>query len=183
MGISADQHLFDTGAPESIDRQTFRSLMGSLASGVSVVTTLDGSGPKGFTCSAVCSVSASPPMLLSGVSNRSGTLRTIIETGRFAVNFLGEQGRNVSNLFASDSRTKFDELGWEPGKVTGMPLLEPTVAHAECVLAQSVLVGDHTLLVGRIVGGGTEQERRPLAYWRGDYAQLLRPGLSRTEES
>ncbi|OEV03361.1 flavoprotein oxygenase [Streptomyces oceani] len=169
--------------PDSVDRQTFRSVMGSFVSGVSVVTTLDSEGPKGFTCSAVCSVSATPPTLLSGVSNRSGTLRTILETRRFAVNFLSEQGESISNLFASDSRTKFAALGWEPGKVTGMPLLEPKVAHAECLLTQSVTSGDHTLIVGRIVGGGIEGERRPLAFWRGDYGQLLRLGPSHTEES
>jgi flavin reductase (NADH) len=183
MGTPAGHRLTHNAALDSVDRQTFRSLLGSLAGGVSVVTALDDAGPKGFTCSAVCSVSATPPMLLSGVSNRSGTLRTILETGRFAVNLLGEQGRSVSDLFASDCRTKFDDLGWEPGKVTGMPLLEPTVAHAECVLAQSVVAGDHTLLVGRIVGGGIEQERLPLAYWRGDYRRLLRHEPSPTEES
>ncbi|AXK31824.1 flavin reductase [Streptomyces armeniacus] len=183
MGTPAGQRLSDQTALASVGPQTFRSLMGSLASGVSVVTTLDGMGPRGFTCSAVCSVSATPPLLLSGVNNRSGTLRVILDTGRFAVNFLSEQGAGVSSLFASDSSTKFDDIGWEPGKVTGMPLLEPTVAHAECVVAESVGIGDHTLLIGRIVGGGTEQERLPLSYWRGDYGRLLRHELSRTEES
>ncbi|MEU9337997.1 flavin reductase family protein [Streptomyces sp. NPDC048290] len=183
MGSPLRAHLSDDTELASVDRETFRSLLGSLASGVSVITVLDGSGPKGFTCSAVCSVSAAPPMLLTGVSNRSGTLRVIKETGRFAVNFLSEHGQSLSALFASDCGTKFDGIRWEPGKVTGMPLLEPTVAHAECVLAQSVVAGDHTLIVGRIVGGGMEQQRLPLAYWRGDYRRLLGPEPSRAEES
>ncbi|MGV9894156.1 flavin reductase family protein [Streptomyces tendae] len=182
MGTSS-RPLTDHAGIASVDRQTFRSLLGSLAGGVSVITALDDTGPKGFTCSAVCSVSAAPPLLLSGISNRSGTLRTILETGRFGVNLLSEQGRSMSDLFASDCGTKFDGIGWEPGKVTGIPLLEPTVAHAECVLTQSVVAGDHTLVVGRIVGGGIEQERLPLAYWRGDYRRLLRHEPSRTEES
>ncbi|WP_344888581.1 flavin reductase family protein [Actinomadura meridiana] len=152
---------------------TFRRVMGSFASGVSVVTTLDDGGkPRGFTCSALCSVSSSPPLLLTCVSSLSGTMRAIVGQGRFAVNILGVRGQEISQLFASrEGQGKFDQVGWEPGEVTGMPLLQATVAHAECELTGTVEAGDHTVLLGRIVGGAVS-EQSPLAYWRGDYARL-----------
>lgn len=174
----AEERTVSSQALPSVDRGVFRGVMGSLASGVSVVTTLDEEGtPRGFTCSAVCSVSAEPPLLLAGVANNSGTLRAVRDGGRFAVNVLGSQGQEVSNLFASDSRSKFDRVRWEGGEVTGMPLLRVTVAHAECVLDEAVTAGDHTLLIGRIVGGGCEQGRPPLTYWRGGYGRLLHPAV------
>ncbi|MDT0441055.1 flavin reductase family protein [Streptomyces johnsoniae] len=171
-------------SPQSVDRDTFRALMGSVASGVSVVTTLDGQGePWGFTCSALCSVSADPPLLLAGVSNRSGTLTAVQDGGRFAVNVLDSQSRDVSDLFASDTRKKFTRVSWEPGEVTGMPLLRLTVAHVECVLDKVVDVGDHSLMIGRIVGGGRETGRLPLTYWRGAYGRLLHPAAWKNGKS
>lgn len=158
-----------------VDLQTFRLVMGSFVSGVSLVTTMDSEDrPRGLTCSAVCSVSVDPPLLLASVANRSGTLGAALETGRFAVNFLGSQAQSTSQLFASGATDKFERVRWARGAATGMPLLHGTVAHAECEIHQAVRAGDHTLLIGRMVSGGTAQQRMPLTYWRGGYAKLLR---------
>jgi flavin reductase (DIM6/NTAB) family NADH-FMN oxidoreductase RutF len=166
-----------------VDRRTFRALLGSLVTAVSVVTTLGPDGrPRGFTCSSVCSVSADPPMLLAGVSSVSGTLEAIRHGRRFVVNMLSSQGRHLSDLFASDSGSKFARVCWEPGKHTGMPVLEATVAHTECVLERTVEAGDHHLVLGRVVGGTAETERTPLAYWRGSYGQLVHTARRSREE-
>lgn len=158
----------------SVDAELFRTVMASLASGVSVVATYDDEGqPRGLTCSAVCSVSLEPPLLLASVSNRSGTLRAILERGLFSVSILGTQGQPVSQLFASPAADKFERVSWTAGPVTGIPLMPATVGHAECAVHGAVEAGDHTLLIGRVVGGGSTQERLPLTYWRGDYARLL----------
>jgi flavin reductase (DIM6/NTAB) family NADH-FMN oxidoreductase RutF len=109
------------------------------------------------------------------VSNRSGTLGAVRDGGSFAVNVLDSQGEEISNLFASDNRKKFSRVIWEPGEVTGMPLLRLTVAHVECVLDQVVSAGDHSLMIGRIVGGERGAGHLPLAYWRGVYGRLLHP--------
>ncbi|MBZ4016054.1 flavin reductase family protein [Streptomyces purpurogeneiscleroticus] len=169
-------------APPSVDLPTFRTLMGSLAGAVSIVTTLDADGaPRGFTCSALCSVSADPPLLLAGVSSGSGTLWAIQEGHRFAVNILSSQGRPLSDLFASRNADKFAGLDWTPGKVTGMPLFEAAVAHTECVLERTIEAGDHHLVLGRVVGGSTRPQRTPLAYWRGSYGHFV-PASRRSPE-
>ncbi|CCK26856.1 Conserved protein/domain typically associated with flavoprotein oxygenases, DIM6/NTAB family [Streptomyces davaonensis JCM 4913] len=158
----------------SVDIQLFRTVMASLASGVSIVTTLDKEDePRGLTCSAVCSVSVDPPLLLASVSNRSGTLRAVLDRAQFSVNILGSQGQMASQLFASGATDKFERVRWTPGPATGTPLLAVTVGHAECELHDAVEAGDHTLLIGRVVGGGTAEERFPLTYWRGGYSRLL----------
>ncbi|WFE41121.1 flavin reductase family protein [Micromonospora sp. WMMD998] len=162
-------------SPPSVDLSTFRSIMASFASGICVVTTIDvDARPRGFTCSAFCSVSADPPLLLVSVSNLSATLTAVAATRHFAVNMLGREGREVSQLFASPLKDKFDRARWQRGPAAGMPLLADTVAHAECELHAAVPVGDHTLLVGRVIGGGARADHYPLAYWRGGYAEVLR---------
>jgi flavin reductase (DIM6/NTAB) family NADH-FMN oxidoreductase RutF len=159
----------------AVDIQTFREVMGSFASGVSVVTTLAADRtPRGLTCSAVCSVSLDPPLLLVSVTNRSGTLEAIREHGAFGVNLLASQSQAVSQLFASGSTEKFRHVRWSPGKSTGSPVLEVTLAHAECEIHDAVEAGDHTLLIGHVVAGGAAPDHRPLAYWRGGYVRVLR---------
>ena len=59
----------------TIDVATFRTIMASFPTGVTVITTVDEDGsPKGFTSNAVSSVSMDPPLLLVCVALTSETL-------------------------------------------------------------------------------------------------------------
>ncbi|MDN3259869.1 flavin reductase family protein [Streptomyces sp. CSDS2] len=165
------------GTGAGLDHETFRTVMGSFASGISVVTTLAEDGePFGMTCSAVCSVSADPPLLLSCVRTPSSTLAAIRAAGLFAVNFLDAQARDVSQLFAGPGQGKFRQVAWRPGPAAGMPVLERTLAHAECAVHDLIDAGDHVIVLGRLIGGQADQSRFPLGYWRGGYVQMFRMG-------
>lgn len=158
----------------SVDFEVFRTIMGSFASGVSVVTSLgDDDQPRGMTCSAVCSVSADPPLLLSCVKPPSSTLNAIRTRGLFVVNFLDADGRALSELFASQLPDKFSQVGWRPSELAGMPVLASTLAYAECTVHDTFDAGDHVVVIGRIVGGQVAADRFPLAYWRGKYVRIF----------
>ncbi|MFJ9378742.1 flavin reductase [Streptomyces sp. NPDC101455] len=75
-----------------LDREAFRDAMASLAAPVTVVTTWDAEGrARAFTASAVCSLSADPPLLLVCV-NRAGHAHEVFRTAdRFLVNVLGHE--------------------------------------------------------------------------------------------
>jgi flavin reductase (NADH) len=76
-------------AAEVVSLDVFRSLMSEFPTGVAVVTSLDHDGePRGMTCSALCSVTGTPPTLLVCLCRESPTLNAVIRCGRFAVNFL-----------------------------------------------------------------------------------------------
>lgn len=158
-----------------IDNALFRCLMGSLISGVSVVTTVGGQGrPFGMTCSAVCSLSADPPLLLTCIGTPSATLEAIQTSGRFVVNVLDAESNDISRWFASRAPDKFSKVSWQFSELTGMPILDATVARAECALYKTLDVGDHMIVIGRIVGGEVEPDRFPLGYWRGSYVRAIR---------
>ncbi|MFJ2830802.1 flavin reductase family protein [Streptomyces sp. NPDC087263] len=158
---------------DQVDLNTFRSVMGSLPTGVSVVTSLTADGePRGLTCSAVCSVSAAPPLLLACVKQPSATLEAIHQSSAFAVNFLSADMAETARTFASPVPERFEGVPWTPGKRTGVPLLQSTVASAECVLTSSYLAGDHQVLIGRLVHGDVSTTRVPLAYWRAQFSEL-----------
>ncbi|MET8011856.1 flavin reductase family protein [Streptomyces sp. NPDC005271] len=159
----------------SVDGARFRTLMGSLMSGVSILTTARADNtPIGMTCSAVCSVSAEPPLLLACVQTPSSTLEAITDRGSFAVNFLDAEANGTSDLFAGRVPDKFAEIEWCLSELTGTPLLGSSVAHAECAVHRLVEAGDHVIVLGRIVAGEARPDRFPLGYWRGCYTRTLR---------
>jgi flavin reductase (DIM6/NTAB) family NADH-FMN oxidoreductase RutF len=157
--------------PMSVTRDTFFSIMGSFPSGVTVVTTIGPDAlPAGLTSSAMCSVSAEPPLLLISVAKSSRTLPVLRLAGRFAVNVLHEDAVETSACFASRDRDKFRNVTWRLS-ARALPILHrDAIAYAECELEQEVEAGDHVLLLGHVLDGGVaDPNLRPLVYFRRSY--------------
>ncbi|MER6329921.1 flavin reductase family protein [Streptomyces sp. NPDC001034] len=156
----------------SLDSERFRKIFGSFPTAVAIVTALDEQGrPRGFTCNAVCSVSAATPRLLVGVGKSSQTFPALASSGAFVVNFLADSGEQASRTFADKGPDKFAGLVWEPSThAAGAPILtEIALAYAECRTVQTVDAGDHWLLIAD-VHGGEAYDREPLLYCRGAYS-------------
>lgn len=162
----------------------FKRVMGCFASGVTVVTTLDGEGrPAGLTASAFSSVSLAPPLVLVCVAHTAQSYPALRDADRFAVNVLAADQEAVSSRFAARQPTgseKFDGLAYERGTL-GAPLLDGALAHLECSAVHAYPGGDHTIFVGQVEaaryrdGDGAE----PLLYYRGRYGRLHAPGGAR----
>ncbi|MEU3058855.1 flavin reductase family protein [Streptomyces subrutilus] len=136
------------GAQASPD--AFRSLMSEFPTGVCAVTTRDPDGePWGMTCSSVTSVSLAPPTLLVNLRAGSPTLRALLASGSFSVNFLHARARETAELFASGNPDRFALVPWEQAPGAGGPHLvrdAHTVADCEVVLTQPM--GDHVTVYG-----------------------------------
>lgn len=156
-----------------VNQSTFLSIMGSLASGVTIVATLsDESQPIGLTCSAACSVSKEPPLLLVCIHRQSRVLSSILSRRMFTVNVLCAGRQQLSGVFASPGvPDRFASVDWLPGSRTGLPCLPgDCVAVAECFVSSAVDAGDHTVVIGGVMAGQvTEAPRAPLMYWRREY--------------
>lgn len=165
--------MANAAAPEGVceiglNADTFRRIMGSLPAGVTIVTARDAaSNPKGLTVSACSSVSMEPPLLLVCIDRRSSSLEAIKATGAFAVNILHAGQQDLAARFASRCEDKFADLSYGKGALD-VPLLEGTLAYAECELVQSVDAGDHSILIGLIVHGDA-RDNVPLTYFRRQY--------------
>ncbi|GAA2806108.1 hypothetical protein GCM10010470_46710 [Saccharopolyspora taberi] len=157
---------------QPVDIGTFRAIMGSLPTGVCVISAIDKDNePRGLTCNAVCSLSQDPPLLMVCVDLLKESLHALRDSRGFVVNILREDRSQVSQLFASRSASKFDGVFWESSAVLKLPLLTTDVlAYAECRIVADLEVGDHAVLVGAIVGGEPPLTGRPLMYWQRDYS-------------
>jgi flavin reductase (DIM6/NTAB) family NADH-FMN oxidoreductase RutF len=168
-----------------IERSGFRRIMGSWLSGVSIVSSMDDDRPFGLTCSAVCSVSVSPPLLSVCINSSSATLAAITRAGAFTVSLLDTDSRAISEMFAGRGHDQFAHVDWHCAQHTGMPVLTAALAHAECTVYRVSAAGDHTLVLGRVIGGAADHARDPLGYWRANYLHLPeaielhgRPGMN-----
>jgi flavin reductase (DIM6/NTAB) family NADH-FMN oxidoreductase RutF len=151
-----------------VDRQEFFDIMASFPSGVAIVTTADAEGaPYGLTTTALSSVSADPPTLLVCVDLGSRTLPVLRAAGRFVVNFMRAGRGDLCLLFASKADDKFARVAWRRLE-GGLPLLEHDVlAWAEVETERELEVGDHVVLIGRVLeGGAVEHGLAPLMYYR-----------------
>ncbi len=154
-----------------IDKSLFLRVMGSFASGVTVVTTMSRDGtPRGFTASAVSSLSLEPRMLLVCVNEHSTTLQVIKEMGAFAVNILSATQQEIAQQFATGTGDRFAGVRWRPGLATGAPVIDGSLAYAECRLRDTCKGGDHVILMGEVVAGDAH-EAEPLLYFRGRYGR------------
>jgi flavin reductase (DIM6/NTAB) family NADH-FMN oxidoreductase RutF len=155
----------------AIDPSDFRHALAQFASGVTAVTTRDGSGrPLGLTVTAFSSVSLEPPLVLVCVDEGSETHAGFRDSGLFGVSVLREDQEEVSRRFAWSGPAKFETTELVAGS-TGVPLVAGALAHLECRVVAAHAVGDHTIYVGEIVALSA-RAGRPLVYHQGRYRRL-----------
>lgn len=147
----------------------FRDALGRFATGVTIVTTLDPAGrPVGLTANSFNSVSLDPPMVLWSLARRSRNLAVFERCGRYAINILALDQRQLADRFARPVEDRFAGVDWAPG-VCGMPLLAGVTAAFECLNETRVDGGDHVVFLGR-VEAFDEADRTPLLFHSGRYA-------------
>ncbi len=154
--------------------EELRHAIGHLATGVTVVTSLDHERrPVGTTASAVSSLSLDPPLLLVCLERRSVTLDAVRTHGVFAVNVLAAGQHELSANFArSGGLASWKGVAFEPGH-RGVPRLAGVLATLECKLEELVAGGDHEIVVGSVGMAVTSADgHEPLLHWRGSYARL-----------
>jgi len=149
----------------------FKNALACWCSGVSVVTTSDAEGRMyGLTVSSFSSVSLDPPLVLVCIDNRNRFPAMVAESGRFTVSVLQTGQEAASNHFASSGReptTQITEVAMEQA-ANGQPVVAGSMAWISCELHESVLAGDHTIVIGRVVETFAS-EGDPLLYYRRGY--------------
>ena len=87
--------------------------------------------------------------------------------GQFAINILNSGQEAHSRRFAGNASGRFDGIGYRI-EDRGFVLLDGALATISCESHSSFEAGDHTIYVGRVVGGSVAAGR-PLLYYRGGY--------------
>ncbi|GAA3979215.1 flavin reductase family protein [Actinomadura viridis] len=150
-------------APEEL-----RRALGAFATGVTVITALEGGEPVGFACQSFTSVSLDPPLVLFCADHRGRTWPRIRAAGRFCVNVLGADQEEVCRRFGSKTGGKFQGLEWDRSR-WGAPALRGVLARVHAEVREVHLAGDHDVVIGRVLEVETADGGRPMIFFRSGF--------------
>ncbi|WP_338697660.1 flavin reductase family protein [Streptomyces sp. Q6] len=164
----------DERAP--VDPAEFRRVLGSFATGVTVITAPGpepGDPPAGFACQSFASLSLDPPLVAFMVARTSTTWPRIARAGVFCVNVLGADQGELCRAFAISGADKFAGVSYDEAPVSGSPRLDGAAAWVDCAVHAVHTGGDHLIVVGRVTALGTAPtDTGPLLFHRGRFGRL-----------
>ena len=136
-----------------VSRDDYRDAMARLGAAVNVITTAGIAGRRGFTASAVCSVSDMPPTLLVCVNRSHDSHSALLANRVMCVNTLSDGQSDVSDVFAGvdqkEGEARFEAGTWD-AMSTGAPVLRDAVVSFDCRIVQSTEIGTHSVLFGEV---------------------------------
>ncbi|MEG1209507.1 MAG: flavin reductase [Leclercia sp.] len=149
----------------------FRNAMAQLGSAVSVITTDGPAGKFGFTASAVCSVTDSPPTLLVCMNRNSFANEHFKVNGALCVNVLSSDHQGLSGVFANANLRSEERFGYDNWQVmaSGAPVLTSSVASFDCVIDTCHEVGSHTVFYCQVQAVRISEAPRGLVYFNRRY--------------
>jgi len=163
----------------AVDQAAFRGALSRFASGVTVVSTVLDGVDHLMTASAFTSVSLDPPQVLV-CSHRSSRFHdAVLDSSLWGVSILSEAGMSASAWFAHRGRPLEEQLtgiAFHRGESTGAALLDDSLAWLECRTSAVHDGGDHTILVGDVIGAAVRGDEidDPLLYYRSHYGTMVR---------
>jgi len=136
--------------------------------GVTVVTSVREGEPRGVTVSSFASVSVDPPLVLICINREARSYLFISESKIFCVNILAGDQQQLAQRFASKMRqNQFEGVPYDLGP-TGATIIQGTVAHLECEVAEEHHAGSHSVFIGRVVSCAS-RAGSPLGYYNGAF--------------
>jgi 3-hydroxy-9,10-secoandrosta-1,3,5(10)-triene-9,17-dione monooxygenase reductase component len=153
------------------DPASMRTVLGHFATGVAIITAIDGEEPVGMACNSFTSVSLDPQLVLFCAAKSSSTWPRIQAAKKWCANVLGETGEEVCRLFAQKGADRFAHIAYAPGR-SGAPILDDALAFVDCETVAEHDAGDHLIVVGRVLELGYAAEGKPLLFYRGGYGRF-----------
>jgi flavin reductase (DIM6/NTAB) family NADH-FMN oxidoreductase RutF len=146
--------------------------------GVSLITSLGTNGQNVMAAEWTMQVSYEPILIAVFIHEDSVTLENIKKTKEFGVNVASEQQTTVVSIAGGYSRKEIDKLAihdyiqlLKPKKIRP-PLIAGCIINAECQLVITKKIGDHTMVVGKVVSMRYDKTKKPLVYHLGRYFRI-----------
>jgi flavin reductase len=152
---------------------TFRDAMARLGAAVHVVTSEGVAGQTGFTATAVCSVTDTPPTLLVCLNRNASAYAAVVENGVLCVNTLASSQQGLSQAFGGKTPMAERFAGGEWATMqTGSPVLHGAIANFDCRIIDTLQIGTHDVLICEAVAILSETQSPGLLYVDRTYHSL-----------
>ena len=155
------------------DSRKLRDTFGRFATGVTVVSTVNGSGEYfGLTANSFTSLSLDPPLVLFCLDFKALSFDAFQDASHFVVNVLAEDQEDLSTHFARSSVDKWNGIAYETWD-SGCPVLPDSIAVLECHTVTRHEGGDHLIIIGQVERvRHDDSETRPLLFYTGRYGAI-----------
>jgi len=164
--VAADDTRYCAGAPR------FKEVMRHHAKGVAVITA-GADMPIGFCATSLASISLDPPVVSFTVGLRASAGVTIETASHVVVHLLAESQEELAHNFAHPGAAKFGPgTRWHRG-ILGLPVLDDVLARLTLALISHFPVGDHELVIGRVIETEQVAGGRPLVHHDGKFTRLI----------
>ncbi len=166
----------DAGTPVRYepDPERFRQVLGHFATGITIITASEDGEPVGFSCQAFAALSLDPPLVLFCPALTSSTWPRIQQTGYFCANVLTAEQGQLATLFGRSKPDRFDGVEWVPD-LNGSPIIDGVLTWISCRILDVHTIGDHYVVIGRVLELGECGPDRPLLFYRGRYGTSATP--------
>ena len=155
--------------PADIDVTLLRRVIGSFATGVTVILADADGETRGMTANAFLSGSLEPPLCVVSIAKRAHMHGHLAAAGRFSVNILSITQEDFALHFAGRPITESPPAFQDRD---GVPLLPDAASQITAEVTATHDCGDHTLFVGAIRWIAANN-RTPLVYHAGRFASLM----------
>jgi 3-hydroxy-9,10-secoandrosta-1,3,5(10)-triene-9,17-dione monooxygenase reductase component len=154
------------------DARRFRDTVGLFATGVAVIVGRTEEGVHAMTVNAVTSLSLDPMLVMFCPGKKSNMARYVGLLKGFTINILRADQQALSTYFAGGWRDPVPPpFRLVPSRCA--PHLEGSLAYLECEPHQVLEMGDHWMVIGRVLEVCTGvQPHRPLLFLSGRYRHV-----------
>jgi flavin reductase (DIM6/NTAB) family NADH-FMN oxidoreductase RutF len=149
------------------DNTALKKAFGSFATGVAVAT----SHSSGFTINSFSSLSLSPPLIIFNIYKTETDHVDFLKNNSFVINFLSREQEDVSRLFATKDPEKVNKTQHSISENKNI-ILNDTLGHIELSVFQQIDIADHVLVIGEVQNLETDDNKKPLIYYRSKYQSL-----------
>jgi flavin reductase (DIM6/NTAB) family NADH-FMN oxidoreductase RutF len=152
----------------------FRAAMRQHAKGVAVITA-GAADPVGFCATSLASVSLEPPVVSFSIGLRSSSWRTVESARHVMVHLLADSQADLASRFGRADAAKFGRRTRWHRDALGLPVLDDVLAWLLLALTSYFPVGDHALVLGRVIASRHAAAGQPLVHHNGEFAALATP--------
>jgi len=154
-------------------RDAFRAAMRAFTGTVTLITTRTEHGEwRGMAATAVTSISMEPPTCLVCVNRETTLYPAVMASRRFCINAMHRDHHALMSSFTKPEcrSARFQSGPWRLGH-NSIPFLENAQSNIFCEMFDSLAVGTHDVIFGRVINVTLRPDHDPLLYGNGNYLQ------------
>lgn len=151
-----------------MNEKRIASVLGSIPSGLFVVTVRNGHEKGAFLASWIQQTSFYPPMITMAMSKDRPIGNWFSQNRLFGIHVLSDHHKKLLKHFANppqDPAKVFDGLATHPS-LLGVPVLTESLSLLECKVTKTLSTGDHDLIVGEVVEAHEFEKAKPRVHIR-----------------